>query len=328
MAKKTTKKTWPTIGQRVDNSPTGWKGPSAEARAEPSDYLSETGFSVEEWNFDPSGVVSLGGEQVLLGYGQGKVSAARRKKVATASGRSTFDVLWFTRDGDEALIHGVYVGASYLDAGASAELTRSEAWKPIVDAREDQVATLGTLSEKKARKVFRRDHAVRWSVPWSGVITLPEPVRVVPPARKLARFVNAHDWSSNPWWAWLSLEAAPDVEALPTSWEGRQRVMSHLQRERDQAFVNAVKALRRAAANGRLVCECCGLDPEAVYGAPGAVIEGHHRSALGSAPAAGRAYSADDLAMLCPTCHRVVHKASLPTVEALRALLRGDPATA
>lgn len=62
------------------------------------------------------------------------------------------------------------------------------------------------------------------------------------------------------------------------------------------------------------ICECCGLDPKRDYGYDGSVFETpldvHHAAPLhGLAEGETRRYSVpDDFMVLCPTCHRMIHK--------------------
>ena len=54
-------------------------------------------------------------------------------------------------------------------------------------------------------------------------------------------------------------------------------------------------------------CQICGLDPIAMYGDAGAIIEVHHLQPL-SATGEPRAYDPrTDLVPLCPNCHRAIH---------------------
>lgn len=67
------------------------------------------------------------------------------------------------------------------------------------------------------------------------------------------------------------------------------------------------------------ICECCGLDPKLDYGFAGPVSETpldvHHAAPLfGLAEGESRRYSVpDDFMVLCPTCHRMIHKIDTPS---------------
>lgn len=79
------------------------------------------------------------------------------------------------------------------------------------------------------------------------------------------------------------------------------------------------------------VCEACGLDPAAHYGLASRLppermpVDVHHLTPLSSLQEGERVkYRVpDDFAVLCPTCHRVVHLLDDPTdLEALRKCLK------
>jgi len=102
--------------------------------------------------------------------------------------------------------------------------------------------------------------------------------------------------------------------------EGRARLVAHLVRERNQG-------LRRQAIQAalddqrRLACEVCSTEMENVYGEHGrGFIEVHHRVPL--AQTGERHVSIADLALVCPNCHRMLHRGQpLPTVELLSEII-------
>ena len=99
----------------------------------------------------------------------------------------------------------------------------------------------------------------------------------------------------------------PDAAA----WEGKPLVYAHVTRERNASLRKA--KLAQARATGKpLACEACGTVPEEIYpGQAGDIVEVHHRRPLLSyeAPTLTKL---DDLALLCPTCHRAIHRTSDP----------------
>ena len=73
-------------------------------------------------------------------------------------------------------------------------------------------------------------------------------------------------------------------------------------------------------------CQICGLDPRAMYGNAGAIIEVHHLQPL-SLTEEPRAYDPrSDLIPLCPNCHRAVHtRRPVPwTPDEIKARLTAD----
>ncbi len=110
--------------------------------------------------------------------------------------------------------------------------------------------------------------------------------------------------------------------------EGRIVYRVHRSRERSRGVIKKAKARMRERL-GRLECEVCGV-PEAEYArryglADGDLYECHHRVPLADL-AAVQITKATDLAVLCPTCHRAIHRRDpLPTVEALAATVAAGP---
>ncbi|HEU0129540.1 MAG TPA: HNH endonuclease [Mycobacteriales bacterium] len=110
-------------------------------------------------------------------------------------------------------------------------------------------------------------------------------------------------------------------EAEFTAEEGALLKRFHLDRERNSGAVRRKK--QRALASGRPIeCEVCGVDVASLYGVPdGSIIECHHRRPLAEGV---RQTTLDDLALVCPSCHRALHRIQpWTTVEALRERVRG-----
>lgn len=99
----------------------------------------------------------------------------------------------------------------------------------------------------------------------------------------------------------------PDIDFSASVTEGRRRLVSHLQRERNHAVVEAKKAAI-LSSTGRLSCEVCGFDFSATYGSLGdGFCEVHHLSLL-SASDESVTTTLVDLAVLCSNCHRIIHR--------------------
>ncbi|TFW31152.1 hypothetical protein E4O92_14580 [Massilia horti] len=66
-------------------------------------------------------------------------------------------------------------------------------------------------------------------------------------------------------------------------------------------------------------CQGCGVTLSSAYGRIGAdFIEAHHLTPLAQAPDQGVELTAKDFAVLCPTCHRIIHRLGCPTLDFLR----------
>lgn len=98
--------------------------------------------------------------------------------------------------------------------------------------------------------------------------------------------------------------------------EGRKLLVSHYRRERSKALSLSAKRIARNKHPERLlVCEICSTIPEKTYKED--TIEAHHRTPLNKLAGSTKVMPAD-LAMICPNCHRAVHKVencSMPEVS-------------
>jgi len=101
--------------------------------------------------------------------------------------------------------------------------------------------------------------------------------------------------------------------------EGGRKLVVHLRVERDPGM--AKEAVRRHVRDSGPVCKLCALDFSRRYqmGAREHCLEAHHKLPLSLRLAASRT-NLEDFLVVCPSCHRVIHKvrafdeASLATV--------------
>ncbi|PJE40123.1 MAG: restriction endonuclease [Pseudomonas sp.] len=80
--------------------------------------------------------------------------------------------------------------------------------------------------------------------------------------------------------------------------EGERRYVTHLMAERSKDAVAAIKN------NKSWLCEICNSDFNEEYGIP--YIEAHHKTPISSFSAA-HTITINDLALLCPNCHKATH---------------------
>lgn len=100
--------------------------------------------------------------------------------------------------------------------------------------------------------------------------------------------------------------------------EGRLVPKVHLVRERDPKLVAKFKA---SLAEAR--CEACRINLTEIYGALAAdYIEAHQKNPVALIQE-GSATTLDDLAALCPNCHRIIHKNYPMSVDELAAAISG-----
>jgi predicted HNH restriction endonuclease len=110
-------------------------------------------------------------------------------------------------------------------------------------------------------------------------------------------------------------DAAPGLDPELEAYEGDKRYVVHLQTERNPTIVQAKRDSARAS-NGGLTCEACGANSVATFpGVQRDIWEVHHRLPLSEAKQQVIT-KLEDLAILCPTCHRAIHRTRpLQTVE-------------
>lgn len=98
--------------------------------------------------------------------------------------------------------------------------------------------------------------------------------------------------------------------------EGRLVPKLHLVRERDPKLIAKFKATLAEAR-----CEACSINLTEIYGALAAdYIEAHHKKPVALIQE-GSATTLDDLAALCPNCHRIIHKNYPMSVDELAAVI-------
>lgn len=123
--------------------------------------------------------------------------------------------------------------------------------------------------------------------------------------------------------------AKPEVAEEIVGREGRLLIRMHVYRERDRKFAKMVRKHYKYENGGRLVCHACGCVPIEVYGPTGeSCMEAHHTVPIEQLqPDSVTVVS--DMAMLCASCHRVVHSEkpclTVEKVNELVATYRSQP---
>jgi predicted HNH restriction endonuclease len=107
-----------------------------------------------------------------------------------------------------------------------------------------------------------------------------------------------------------------DIHALSVS-EGNSKLVTHLQRERNQTIIKAKKKHAKS-----FDCEICGFSFERVYGGKAKdYCEVHHLIQLSEAEDVTET-RIKDLAILCSNCHRVVHLRNPPfTLKEVKSMI-------
>ncbi len=117
---------------------------------------------------------------------------------------------------------------------------------------------------------------------------------------------------------------ATDLEEEITGKEGRILTRVHAYKERDRKFAARAKKHYKAKNGGKLWCVACDLKPETLYDDRGErCIEAHHKVPIEELQPDSVVH-VDDMAMVCASCHRVIHSQkpclTIDEVRALRSL--------
>lgn len=115
----------------------------------------------------------------------------------------------------------------------------------------------------------------------------------------------------------LSFSESEDINAI----EGGRRLVVHLRVERDPGI--AKEAVLRHVRDAGPVCRLCSLDFSRRYlmGAGAHCLEAHHKLPLSLRLAASRT-NLEDFLVVCPSCHRVIHKVRAFDEVSLTEVLR------
>ena len=107
--------------------------------------------------------------------------------------------------------------------------------------------------------------------------------------------------------------------------EGRLLVRMHVYRERDRNFARKVREYYKLQGGGQLVCHACSCVPVDMYGPAGeSCMEAHHKVPIEQLQPDSITV-VNDMAMLCASCHRVVHSEKpCLTVDQVNALVTTD----
>jgi 5-methylcytosine-specific restriction protein A len=106
----------------------------------------------------------------------------------------------------------------------------------------------------------------------------------------------------------------PKVDA--SGIDGAIRIYYHKKTESRQRNSKLAKDIKAELGS---TCQGCGITLSSVYGNIGTdFVEAHHLTPLSLAPKEGAQLTVKDFAVLCPTCHRIIHKLGCPELSVLR----------
>lgn len=283
----------------------GWIGPVAGRLGKSADYVGDNGFGYEDWNF--------AGDL----WSDGKLHLYLQQQPARADRGKTFSIILGYYQDKQHYAIGLCRNATYsigkADLPPDARLRRARQLHQL-DKTGQLDGPLKSLSvEQKAKQLFDSGEVCWVTLEPNDLIKFAAPIPI--PAHIVKPNANRYqlqrlDQAQFDQFAALAecLEPIPDPESESFP-EGAHVARTHLTRERSREVVNIAKT-RFRALHGDLHCEACswpkGSSLKHVQGIADA-IEAHHDIPLSSVDHSGKT-SPDDLRMLCPTCHRAIHR--------------------
>lgn len=312
--------------QRIAPNATGWLGPSGgrlKQKKKPN-YVEQHGIGYEDWNFNSELTI----DDWIYGYLRYRpASSESLYNIAFAEYKPK--VGWF--------LAGFYINCEYIESGAPpSEYVTNINLRDIQRLRA-KAQTNGIYADKDdeilAKRVQENQSVCRWRVRPHNIIQLSETHNFgsdvynsdgkhygTPTFMSEMEFLNLRRWSEK---FILSTGALGEFSAFP---EGKTQYIKHLRRERSSALVSEAKN-RFIETHGRLFCEICDFNFKDFYGESRSIstdcIEAHHilplhklDNPVENTPKA--------LRMLCPNCHRVVHRVPewLNDFEGMRRAVR------
>lgn len=119
------------------------------------------------------------------------------------------------------------------------------------------------------------------------------------------------------------IESLASTGELPiagvTGLDGALKVSDHKKRERRDRNSKLVRDIKTTLGYR---CQGCEVALDATYGDIGRkFIEAHHLTPISQAPDQGVQLTELDFAVLCPTCHRIIHRLGCPPLDQLRKIV-------
>lgn len=281
-----------------------WQRPhSGRLGATHGDYVAETGFGHEDWNF----------AQDL--WSDGKLHLYLRQAPRKETRNEKFNiVLGAYYDGMHHVV-GFAEDVDYSIAQLSPETRRRRALELINLDTEGQLG--GDYKGKNKNDMttlIRNDEGGYWAAVEPGklyILNSPVPLQTglfkVPSPQYILYKLSEDDYVSIVSFCKEAYEERPE-DANSDFKEGRVIRRIHSARERNQRLIQAAKS-KFIQLHGSLYCEACGLEPSTFYSDSelgGKIIEAHHNVPL-STYTAQSTTNINDIRMLCPSCHRAIH---------------------
>jgi len=306
--------------QRLALNQYGWMKPSPGRLGSAGEGdVKKSGFGHEDWNFN----YELAIDEHIYGYAYYEPASKKRTEL--------FQFAFATYQSSKWRLAGFYFDVTFVPDGAPPDDRVLKERKRHLLELKTQNSLGGSWSGLTERAIIHklREEArwFRWRVHVRNAIRLPVPIEI--PRRmystqnyRLAKPQEISHATFNALRRLSSNTVLPDDDDEAAFPEGRELFLKHRARERNVTVVKLAKSLflRR---HGRFFCQACGFDFEKVYGGLGrGFIEAHHTIPV-SELSSGAKTKASDIALICPNCHRMVHrKRPWLAIDQLQTILR------
>lgn len=287
---------------RMARNDTGWKRPHAGRLGASDDYVGQNGFGYEDWNFSQE----LGDD--------GRHHLYLRKKPAEADQGDTFNIALGSRSSIGHFLVGFIENAEIASASFSNSIWEKRAQHLEALDRSDSLdGGFKGMSAREKAKTLKDSQEFVYAVSPSNLhiletpLLIPEEIVSKDFTRYQLKSLDKEQYSELKTLSSLLFDASLDDGSFP---EGKLVERRHRSRERNARLATLAKDEFRAKNGGKLYCEACSW-PESKdgYCSPleDSIIEAHHDVPLSSSCHAGET-KLSDLRMLCPNCHRALHR--------------------
>ena len=289
---------------RMTGNDNSWCRPHSGRLGKSQDYVGENGFGHEDWNF---------AKDV---WNDGKYHLYLKSAPAKSDLNLIFNLVLGMRTDLGHMVVGFAENVSYNTSTLDEHIWRRRAKElDRIDQEGGLDGYLKGLSVKEKTREIKREGEEVYNVALSpsDLIVLEEPFFIpndiyeVRSNRYLLLKMTADQYAGIKKRAPIGTTLPPDEgDTFP---EGKLVERLHKSRERNQKLVAKAKK-RFIKKNGLLYCEICKWEPAEHFGRPDLknfIIEAHHDVPLSSEEYNGQT-NTKDLRMLCPNCHRAIHK--------------------
>lgn len=281
-----------------------WRKPHAGRLGRTNDYVGATGFGHEDWNFS------------FELWEDGKCHLYLRSEPAQPDRGEIFNIALGIRSENGHQLVGFCENATYSVKNPTEDMLfrRAEQLHEL-DLQGQLGGRLRGLSVADKAATFAADGEVYWvAVAPEELFFLTEPMAIPPSIIDSGynRYGLRHLGEDS--YAALRTSAAPQVLGADLGEldfpEGAVVARKHLARERDISQASLAKKGFMERNHGSLFCESCRWRAERQFpdsDLQNLLIEVHHDVPLGAKEHLGRTRRSD-LRMLCPNCHRAIHR--------------------